>query len=792
MEFRLLGPLEVEEEGKVIPLGGAKQRALLALLLLDRGRAVSTDRLVDEIWAGAPPQTAAKSIQVYVSGLRKLLGEGRIVTRERGYELRVESGETDVDRFDELVRTASEAPPGEAAVLLQDALALVRGRPLEDVSLEPWAAAEATRLEERILAATEARIDADLALGRHRELHPRARAFVAEHPFREGFLEQLMLALYRSGRQADALEAYRRGASRLRDELGLEPGRRLRDLEAAVLRHDPELELEAPPDRPPADALPAPPPGVDAGGCRSDRGRAGRNGGDCGRRDAWRRFARIAAAGGGAARCRDRSSASAHLEKEIAQPVEVVAGAGNLWVWNLQPHSLVRIDPANGEITASVGSPFGGDAGWYLPDGDDVWFAGLHDLARVNVEQGQEVDRFHLTDAEGRFGLTSVARCAGSLCIPTTTRASSLFDPETGAVQARVHTIFPWPVACGDGGIWVGSNPAGLRRIDPRTNTIVATAHTQDQYVSIAVGGGYAWTADKTKGVGLQGRPERSDRRDLRGRRRPTGRVLREWSALGLDTDAGTVTGIDATSRRHADVPVRHPLRSVDALEDALLVELADGLTSEDRIDSLQGDVAKVIVPIYTFDPRTRRSAWTGRCSCRARDVLDAARPTERNRRLAQAGPRIRATADLGRRQDVHVRCPLRRPVRAAIECDRDRRGGSPLRGAGPVFGARRPLTRHRRPGRPRRCGCLQRGSRSTRQRHPRAGFDDLLQADASGARLRRANLAAVFLHRSDGYADRPRWRSADRAAERGAVLRGRARERRVHDPEAESELRRP
>jgi DNA-binding SARP family transcriptional activator len=229
MEFRLLGPLEVEEEGKVIPLGGAKQRALLALLLLDRGRAVSTDRLVDEIWAGAPPQTAAKSIQVYVSGLRKLLGEGRIVTRERGYELRVESGETDADRFDELVRTASEAPPAEAAVLLQDALALVRGRPLEDVSLEPWAAAEVTRLEERILAATEARIDADLALGRYRELIPELERFVAEHPFRERFLEQLMLALYRSGRQADALEVYRRGASRLRDELGLEPGRPLRD-----------------------------------------------------------------------------------------------------------------------------------------------------------------------------------------------------------------------------------------------------------------------------------------------------------------------------------------------------------------------------------------------------------------------------------------------------------------------------------------------------------------------------------------------------------------------------------
>ena len=413
-----------------------------------------------------------------------------------------------------------------------------------------------------------------------------------------------MLALYRSGRQADALDAYRRGASRLRDELGLEPGRPLRDLEAAVLRHDPELELEAPPDRPPADALPR-------------------------RRRAWMlvvagAIAAVLAATAATAVAVTHGDASleslppgvalldaetghlrAHIsEKEIAQPVEVVAGAGNLWVWNLQPHSLVRIDPANGEITASVGSPFGGDAGWYLPDGDDVWFAGLHDLARVNVEQGQEVARFHLTDAEGRFGLTSVARCAGSLWIADNDEGVVLrVDPETGAVQARVHTIFPWPVACGDGGIWVGSNPAGLRRIDPRTNTIVATAHTQDQYVSIAVGGGYAWTADETKGVVYK-----VDRNGRIVATYETGDGPRNVSFANgrlwvSNTDAGTVTGIDATSGDMRTYRFGHPLRSVGALGDALLVELADGLTWEDRIDSLQGDVAKVIVPIYSFDP---------------------------------------------------------------------------------------------------------------------------------------------------------------------------------------------
>ncbi len=604
MEFRLLGPLEVEDNGEVISLGGAKQRTLFALLLLDRGRAVSTDRLVEEIWAGEPPQTAGKSIQVYVSGLRKVLGDGRIVTRERGYELHVKPGETDVDRFDDLVRTASEAPPAKAAALLDEALGLIRGRPLEDIPLEPWAAAEATRLEERILAAREARIDADLARGRDRALVPELEDLVAEFPFRERFLEQLMLALYRSGRQADALDAYRRGAAHLREELGLEPGRPLRDLEAAVLRHDPALDLELSLEPMLDDAAPR-------------------------RRRAWKfvvagAVAALLAAVAATTVALTHGDASleslppgvalidaetghlrAHIpETEIAQPVGVVAGAGSLWVWSLEPHSLVRIDPADGDITARVGSPFGGDAGWYLPDGEDVWFVGLHDLARVNVAQSQEVNRVHLLDAEGRFGLVSIARCAGSLWIADNDESVVLrVAPVTGAVQARIQTPYPWPIACGEGGIWVGSNFAGLRRIDPRTNTIVATARTQDQYVSVAVGGGYAWASDETKGTVYKV--------DENGRvvaTYQTGDGARQVAFGGgrlwvSNTDAGTVTGIDATSGDMRAYRFGHPLRGVGVLGDALLVELADGLTWEDRIDSLQGDVAKIIVPVYTFDP---------------------------------------------------------------------------------------------------------------------------------------------------------------------------------------------
>ena len=156
MEFRILGPIEVEEDGRQVPLGGEKQRALLALLLLSRGRPVSTDRLIDDVWSGKPPPTAVKSVQVYVARLRRALGDGRIITRGRGYELAVAPGEIDVDRFDALVRAASGAPAKEAAARLREALALFRGRPLADLSLEPWAQVEIARLEERQLAALEA------------------------------------------------------------------------------------------------------------------------------------------------------------------------------------------------------------------------------------------------------------------------------------------------------------------------------------------------------------------------------------------------------------------------------------------------------------------------------------------------------------------------------------------------------------------------------------------------------------------------------------------------------------
>jgi DNA-binding SARP family transcriptional activator/tetratricopeptide (TPR) repeat protein len=243
MEFRLLGPLEVVEHGRSCLLGGRKQRSLLALLLLNANDVVSTDRIVDELWGESPPATVAKSVQVYVSRLRKELGHDRLVTREPGYLLRVEPAELDLDRFRRLVGEADGGPPGAAAERLREALALWRGSPIADLAGEPFAQGPIAHLEELRLAALEQRIDAGLAGGRHAELIGELEALVAAQPFRERPRAQLMLALYRSGRQAEALEVYRGARRTLADELGIEPGRELRELERAMLVQDPSLEL---------------------------------------------------------------------------------------------------------------------------------------------------------------------------------------------------------------------------------------------------------------------------------------------------------------------------------------------------------------------------------------------------------------------------------------------------------------------------------------------------------------------------------------------------------------------
>jgi len=247
MEFRILGPLEVVDGGHVVPLGGSKQRTLLALLLLTPNRAVSVDRLTGALWSEDRPADASNALQYHVSQLRKVLGDGApIVTQEPGYLIRLDSNELDLLRFEQLVSEAEHADAARASELLAEALGLWRGEALAELADDVLSQPEAQRLEAARLAALELRIHADLALGRHAQLVPELEALVRAHPLHEGLVGALMRALYGAGRQADALDVYRATRERFDTELGIEPSPSLRELERAILQQDPELGLEQP------------------------------------------------------------------------------------------------------------------------------------------------------------------------------------------------------------------------------------------------------------------------------------------------------------------------------------------------------------------------------------------------------------------------------------------------------------------------------------------------------------------------------------------------------------------
>jgi DNA-binding SARP family transcriptional activator len=250
-DFRILGPLEVSDETGPLLLGGLKQRAVLALLLLDAGRVVSVDRLVDALWGEQPPRTAVTSLQNFVSQLRKTLGPEILETKPPGYRLNVRRGELDLDRFRARVEEVRLAEPGERAEGLREALTFWRGPPLADFSFEVFAQQHITHLEELRLTTLEERVQADLEAGRHGDLVGELEALVEEHPVRERLRGQYMLALYRSGRQAEALQAYQDGRALLVDQLGIEPSRELQQLHGSILRQD--AGLQAPDAAPPSE-----------------------------------------------------------------------------------------------------------------------------------------------------------------------------------------------------------------------------------------------------------------------------------------------------------------------------------------------------------------------------------------------------------------------------------------------------------------------------------------------------------------------------------------------------------
>jgi DNA-binding SARP family transcriptional activator len=328
LDFRVLGPLQVATNGTHLPLGGAKQRAVLALLLLHANEVVPLDRLIDDLWGESPPESAANIVQGYVSHLRKTLEPGRgrgehelLVSRPPGYMLRIGPEQYDAVRFLRLSgegrRLLEEGDAEAAAERLRAGLDLWRGPALADLAYEPFARTDVERLEELRLAAIEDRVDADLALGRHGEVVGELRELVAEHPLRERLRAQLMVALYRSGRQAEALEVYRDGRAVLSAELGIEPGPALRELERAILQHDPELG-----------AAPAPPLAVGS----SPRRRRRRARGD------------VAVA----------VPVAAALAAGIAALLATRGGPGSTPAVIVYPHSVALVDPGSARIVGDI------------------------------------------------------------------------------------------------------------------------------------------------------------------------------------------------------------------------------------------------------------------------------------------------------------------------------------------------------------------------------------------------------------------------------------------------------
>jgi YVTN family beta-propeller protein len=555
MEFRILGPLEVYSDGQALDLGGAKQRALLAVLLLHSNQVVSRDRLVDALWDSDPPASAQKGLQMYVSGLRKLLGKDRLETRPPGYLLRVSDDEFDLERFRDLQNKGR----------LDEALALWRGPPLPEFGSERFAEAEIARLQELRLACLENRIDADLAAGLHVELVAELEALVKDHPLREHLRGQLMLALYRSGRQAEALDVYTTGRHRLIEELGLEPGRALHELHGAILRQDEALNAPSSAEvylAPPVRAVEESPgplehreekPAVPGREVRKQG--SGRSVFVRGQRWLVAAGALLLAAsfslvleealGGGGGKPITLGpnmvgAIDASTDKVIAAtpvgdtPTSVALGDGAVWVLNSGEETLSRIDPKSHKILKTI--PAGPSPSDVALGRSSLWVANSNSrLSKIDPDSGVVVRTVKLPRtpnplAQGRnpswvatdramvwaTGDGTVERVApaplppnlagvccrglaigyGSVWV-TDTSGVVRFDTRTGARVGRIHLPFMGAdLAAGGGAIWV-VDPDGnsIWVIDPRTDQVVRTIGVGNNPQGVVAGGRSVWVA---------------------------------------------------------------------------------------------------------------------------------------------------------------------------------------------------------------------------------------------------------------------------------------------------------
>lgn len=508
MEFRVLGPVQVWSDGVELPVAG-RQRALLALLLVAGGRVVSADRLVDELWGERPPPSALNMLHGSVSRLRKVLGDA-VVSIAPGYALKVPPERIDAARFELHVRAGEtllrEGDLGAAAARFRDGLALWRGSAFVDASAAPMVANEAARLEELRLVGIELRIEAELGLGRDGSVVAELEALVAEHPHRERLRGELMLALYRSGRQPEALDVYRETRRRLVDELGLEPGRRLRELEHAILAQDPALDAPAA-TRPSA----RPPP--------ASRGRA------------WPVAATavaLALAAGVAGLALFRGGEPAHTRAGVpvkahslavvdpasnrvvadlvigGWPRGLAAGGGSVWAARTGDDTVLRVDPVRRTVVGRFAATTPLDLVWL--DGI-VWVANGNSFDGPNPPGGGTVERYNVATRErkaiavgpatpGNAEQTVVAAGPEGVWVGNADLARVVrLDQHSGRVEAIVPaTIQVAGIAVGAGSVWAADAINGdVFRIDPRTADVLARIPVRDGPRHIAVGEGAAW-----------------------------------------------------------------------------------------------------------------------------------------------------------------------------------------------------------------------------------------------------------------------------------------------------------
>lgn len=520
MDFRILGPLEVADDGRLLALGGTKQRMLLALLLLRANEVVSRDRLIDELWDGSPPHSGKTALQVYVSQLRKALGPDLILTQPPGYLIRVSDGELDLHRFEQLVAAARTEEPVQAARLLREGLALWRGAPLAELG-DSFAPTERA-LEEQRLAALEQRIDADLALGRHAELIPELEGLVREQPLRERLRGQLMLALYRCGRQADALDVYRSGQRRLDEELGLQPGNELQRLERAILNHDRSLESPAVPgaERPSAaqrrrastqTQLSVPPDSVAIIEPQSSR--------VIGHVLVGRRPVALAIGHGSVwvANTDDGTVSRIHLDRhEVIRTIGIGAPAVDLavttdavWVANGSDGTVSRIDPSADAVVATIDLRGSSELAWnpsYAVDADDdsVWVgSGTHHVLRIDPATNELSTTIDVGGVP-----VGVALGEEALWVVTIAERALRIEPHTNAATAEVPIGYPVALAAAKEAVWVSDSNGQVWRINPDTGTVTQTTPVGRALVGLCATDGAVFAANNADGTVVQIDPQ--------------------------------------------------------------------------------------------------------------------------------------------------------------------------------------------------------------------------------------------------------------------------------------------